>query len=272
MTKGGVAGGARPPYARAPMSDREPGEGTEPAPALTRNALIPLSIVTCFVLVYVVHAPSWAVLPVGALVMALYVLAPGIGRRSMARFDRDLVQLLAKGRRAELRGRLGRAIGMRLFEAPARVAERRGLVAAESGDPRAARDAYRAALEGYGEGKAPLAVRLGLAHASYALGDDAAAMEGYRAVLASGASLPRVSRNLAHVLARRGEDLGEAEGLVEQLLAGGGPPDLVLLRALVHAKKGQRGPARKLLKKTADAEGEAAAALRAEVEEALEAE
>src|SRR5512139_473273 len=74
----------------------------EPAPALTRNALIPLTIVVCFVLVYVVHAPPWWVIPIGLGVMALYLGAPVLGQRSLARFDRDLVQLLARGKRSEL--------------------------------------------------------------------------------------------------------------------------------------------------------------------------
>lgn len=269
MTKAGIAGGARPPYARPRMTAREPSRSPEPAAALTRNALIPLSITTCFVLVYVVEAPPWTVLPVGLVVMALYLAAPGIGRRSLARFDRDLVQLLASGRRTELWARYRRAIGMRLFEAPARVAERRGVVAAENADPEGARDAYQEAIEGYAEGAAPLAVRLGLAHASYALGDDDAAIRAYRTVLSSGASLPRVTKNLAHALARRGQDLGEAERLCDQLLRDAGEPgaELLLLRALVHARRGQRGPARKLLKQTAGSEE--AADLREEVERAL---
>ncbi len=271
MQRGSIAGDSRPTYARARMT--EPTRTPEPAAALTRNALIPLSIATCFVLVYVVEAPPWTVLPIGLAVMALYLAAPGIGRRSLARFDRDLVQLLARGRRAELWARYHRALGMRLFEAPARVAERRGIVAAETGDPEGARDAYQEALEGYGEGAAPRAVHLGLAHASYALGDDDAAIRGYRAVLSSGASLPRVARNLAHALARHGQDLGQAERLVEQLLreTSAPPAELVLLRALVHARKGQRGPARKLLA-SAEGEGDAASQLREEVRRALEAE
>lgn len=271
MRTGSVAPDPRPTYARARMTD--PTRAPEPAAALTRNALIPLSIATCFVLVYVVEAPPWTVLPIGLVVMALYLAAPRLGRRSLARFDRDLVQLLARGSRAELWARYHRAVGMRLFEAPARVAERRGIVAAETGDPEGARDAYQEALEGYADGAAPRSVQLGLAHASYAIGDDEAAIRAYRAVLSGGASLPRVARNLAHALARRGQDLGQAERLAEQLLREAPEPEgeLLLLRALVHARKGQRGPARKLLAK-ARAEGEAAEELREEVRRALEEE
>lgn len=272
MTRGGVAPEPRAPYARAPMDDRA--KGAEPAGALTRHALIPLSIFTCFVLVYVVEAPSWVVLPIGLAVMALYLAAPTIGRRSLARFDRDLVQLLARGSRAALAARYNRAIGMRLFEAPARVAERRGLVLAECGDAEGAREAYRQALEGYPEGRAPLAVRLGYAHASFAVGDDGEAIAAYRSVLRETTSLPRVARNLARALARRGDDLDEAERLVAELARDAADPDpeLLLIRALVHAARGQRGPAKELLTRAGDAEGETAPALRAEVERALGAE
>jgi hypothetical protein len=236
----------------------DPRPAAEPAPALTRNALIPLSIVVCFVLVYVVRAAPFWVLPIGALVTALYLAAPWVGRRSTARLDRDLVRFLSRGEQRRLAGRYRRAIGMRLFAPPAVAAERRGLVAAESGDHRRARDAYRAAEAGYGEGEAPLSVRLGLAHACYALGDDESAVLGYRAVLRDAPGLPRVKVSLAHALARSGRDLREAERLTEELLrqAGDAPGEITLLRALVHARRGQKGPAKKLLRACEGVEGE----------------
>lgn len=254
-------------YDRAPMHPR-----VEPPPALTRNALIPGSIALCFVIVYVIELhPGW-VFVVGALVSALYLYVPHLGRRSLARFDRDAVQLLARGERAGLEARYRRALGMRLFAAPALVAERRGLVAAEVGSAERARGAYLEALEGYGAGEAPLSVRLGLAHACYSLGDDEEAIRNYRAVVEKSGGLPRVAQRFAHSLARRGEALDEAERMVERLLtdAGDDPPaDHLLLRALVYAKRGQKGPARKLVKETAEAEGELTAQLRGEIEEAL---
>jgi Tfp pilus assembly protein PilF len=201
--------------------------------------------------------------------MALYLLAPRLGKRSLARFDRDVVQLLARGERAGLDARYRRALGMRLFAAPAIVAERRGLCAAEVGSPERARAAYHDALEGYGPGEAPLSVRLGLAHACYALGDDEEAIRNYRAVAKESGGLPRVTQSFAHSLARRGEDLEEAERMAEQLLADAGaspPAEPLLLRALVHAKRGQKGPARKILKTTSDTDSELAARLRAEIE------
>lgn len=259
-----VAPPASPSYDGSPMQSR-----VEPAPALTRNALIPASIASCFVLVYVVEAnPAW-VWPIGLSVMALYLLAPRIGQRSLARFDRDSVQLLAQGKKAELEARYRQAIGMRLFAAPAVVAERRGLVAAELGAPERAREAYLAALEGYPQGEAPLSVRLGLAHACYALGDDEEAIRHYRAVHASAGGLPRVKQSFAHALARRGESLDEAEKMAEELLASGEEPPRLLLRALVHAKRGQKRAAKDLLERTADASDPLSEQLRAEIDEAL---
>ena len=244
----------------------------EPPPALTRNALIPGSIALCFVIVYVIELhPGW-VFVVGALVSALYLFVPHLGKRSLARFDRDLVQLLARGKRASLEARYRRALGMRLFAPPALVAERRGLVAAEVGSAERARAAYLDALEGYGPGEAPLSVRLGLAHACYALGDDEEAIRNYRAVVEKSGGLPQVAQRFAHALARHGQALDEAERMAERLLADAGddpPAERVLLRALVHAKRGQKGPARKLVKGTAEADGDLAAQLRGEIEEAL---
>ncbi|MCA9608022.1 MAG: hypothetical protein KC619_20580 [Myxococcales bacterium] len=227
----------------------------EPAPALTRHALIPLSLVVCFALVYWLRVAPWWVAVVGGPVIALYVLAPKIGQRSLARFDREAVQLLAKGRASALGARYARAIGMRLFAPPARVAERRGLVAAETGAPDRARVAYREAIAGYPEDRAPVSVRLGLAHACYALGDDREAIRLYRAILRAEGTFPNLERRLAHALARRGEDLKEAERLADEARRQSDDPEAQLIRALVHARRGQRGPARKLLKATKSAEG-----------------
>ncbi|MEQ8453585.1 MAG: hypothetical protein RLO52_41610 [Sandaracinaceae bacterium] len=236
---------AAEPYAAPPMS-------AEPPSSLTRHALIPTSIAVCFTLVYGVEAAPWWVIVIGAPALLLYLGAPTIGRRSLARFDRDAVRLLSGGQRRRLPRRYARALGMRLFAPPALVAERRGLVHAETGAPGPARAAYREALDGYPEDAAPIGVMLGLAHASFALGDSADAIARYRAVWRRSKTFPRVAKNLAHALARKGEDLAEAETLAERALADAPEPppaELSLVRALVHAKRGQRGPARKLLKR-----------------------
>jgi hypothetical protein len=128
-------------------------------------------------------------------------------------------------------------------------------------------------VEGYGEGEAPLSARLGLGHASYAIGDDSEAIGVYRALLDEAPGLPRVKANLTHALARTGRELGEAERLADELLreAGETPAaELSLLRALVHAKRGQKGPARKILRACKGAPGERAGALRDEIRAALE--
>ena len=263
--------GAAAGYDRRSVAPNEPTLPPAPAPSLLRHALIPLSIVISFVLVYGLRLPPWWIVLVAAPLIALYLAAPGIGRASLARFDRDAVALLARGRSDRLRRRFARALGMRLFAPPALVAERRGLVAAESGRPGPARAAYRSALAMYPEDRAPLGVRLGLAHANFALRDDAEAIRLYRAILRESGSYPRVARNLAHALARRGEDLKDAEALADRAIAEAGddpPAETLLVRAFVHARRGQRGPAKKLLRRTRDAEG--VDELREEVEEALE--
>jgi tetratricopeptide (TPR) repeat protein len=240
----------------------------DPAPSLTRNSLIPLSLVVCFALVYWLRAAPFWIAVVGVPIVLLYVGAPRLGRTSLARFDRDAIGLLASGRKAELRARYARAILMRLFAAPALAAERRGLVAAETGDAAGARSAYRAALDGYPQDRAPVAVRLGLAHAAFALGDDREAILHYQGVLTNDGRFPRVARNLAHALARRGEELDQAEELAEEALRESKDASAKLVRALVHAKRGEAGPARKLLKAARRAKG--VDELREDVEVALE--
>lgn len=252
-------------YARSPMAPRPP------APSLTRHLLIPLSLVVCFSLIYGLKvAPLWIV-AVGLPVAALYLMAPALGRSSLSRFDRDAVQFLATGRHAALQARFARSLGMRLFAPPALVSERRGMLEAESGAPRRARAAYRAALEGYPEDEAPVSVRLGMAHASYLLGDDHEAIAHYRAVLRDAGSFPNLERNLARALARLGEEPKEAERLAQKALQQApADPQVRLVRALVHARRGQRGPARKLLAATRDADGEELDELREEIAELLE--
>lgn len=239
-----------------------------------RELLLPLTVTVCFVLYYLVQAPFWSVVGVAIPLVALYSAAPSWAASSVARFDRDLVQLLSTGRRAALPGRYARAFGMRLFAPPAIRAERRAVVAAENGEPRAARTAYRAALHEYGNKGAPLRVLLGYAHASYALGEDAEAVRVYRLLVAQSGMLPGVRRNLAHALVRRGEALREALELIEgEAGADEGTQrrhELDLLRAVAHAKLGDSARARELLAQAEAAEGEVALSLREELHRTLE--
>jgi Flp pilus assembly protein TadD len=162
---------------------------------------------------------------------------------------------------------------MRLFSPPAVRAERHALVAAENGRPEAARAGYRLVLREQGR-HAPLRVLLGYAHACYALGDDAEAIRAYRELLEHAGALPGVRRNLVHALVRHGDSLREALELIErdatQDVAKERSAERDLLRAVAHAKLGERERARELLEQSAPAEGELATTLRQELERALE--
>jgi tetratricopeptide (TPR) repeat protein len=162
---------------------------------------------------------------------------------------------------------------MRLFSPPAVRAERRAVVAAENGHAAQARTAYRAALREQGA-RAPLRVLLGYAHACYALSDDAEAIRIYRELLDQAGSLPGVRRNLAHALVRRGDCLREALELIDRDAQQEGDSERRaerdLLRAVAHAKLGEREQARHLADRSRGVEGELLLALRAELERALE--
>lgn len=238
-----------------------------------RELLLPLTVISCAALYYLAHLPGWTVAACAAPMLALYAFAPMIGARSVADFDRDLVRLLSTGRRNRLPVRYARAIGMRLFAPPAVTAERRAVVAAETGDMGEAKLSYRRAHLEYGA-HAPLRVLLGYAHACYALGDDGEAIRVYRGLLKQTGTLPGVQRNLAHAMVRRGESLREALQLIDADQTTSNTPErnaeLDLLRAVAHAKLGERDRASALLEQCGAANGEQASALRAELQRALD--
>jgi tetratricopeptide (TPR) repeat protein len=236
--------------------------------------LLPATVVACFVLYYLVQAPFAAVVGLAIPMLTLYVVAPAWAASSLSAFDRDTVRLLAAGDRRGLVRRYLRALGMRFFSPPGVRAERRALVAAESGDAATAWEAYRVALREY-DGAAPLRVLLGYAHASYALGRDAEAIRVYRRLLDTAGALPGVERNLAHALVRHGEAIREALELIERVER---PSDdaqrrgeMLLVRALAHAKLGERERANELAQEGAGTQGELASALRDELRGTLEA-
>jgi len=239
----------------------------------TRELLLPATVLLCFVIYYVLELPGWVVAVIALPMVVVYALAPSWAARSVATFDRDLVRLLATGRRAVLPGRYARALGMRLFAPPAVSSERRAVVAAEVGRPREARAYYRVALLEHGK-RAPLRVLLGYAHACYSLGEDVEAIASYRELLTHAAALPGVRRNLAHALVRRGEALREALSLIDADAALDAGVDRGLerdlLRAVAHAKLGERERACELAQRTTGAEGDAATALRLELQRALD--
>jgi hypothetical protein len=200
-----IAGGLPDPYDADLVADpitRMPKPGIA-APAIARAALIPLSISTCFVLYYVAGLPFWAVVLASLPFMVGFSLAPKWAKSSTTRFDRDALGLLMNKKHEALRARYGRALGMRLFGPPAVAAERRGMVALESGDPAGARGAYQRAMDGYDDGEPPVSVQLGYAHACFALGDDEEAVRVYRDVLSRAGTLPKVQENLDQALARQ---------------------------------------------------------------------
>lgn len=220
----------------------------EPAPSLLRNALIPISVVLSFALYYQAHWSLPAITLVLATSMLTRALIPRWAERSRADFDRDAIGLVASRRLDALRSRLRRATGMRWFGAPALVAEREGMVAAERGEMKTAYLAYERALSGY-EGAAPISVVLGYAHASRATGHDDEAEKAYRAVLDAG--LPRVHVGLAHVLARADRALDEAEALLDkaepQARDEAQRAEIALVRALVLVRRGKKKKARAAL-------------------------
>lgn len=238
-----------------------------------RELLLPLTVTLCFVLYYLAEAPGWVVVLVAVPMAALYLLGPRWAVHSVERFDRDLVRLLSTGRRDALERRYARAVGMRLFAPPAIAAERRAVVAAETGAPGDARAAYRAALREYGR-HAPLRVLLGYAHACYAVADDGEAIRVYRQLLEHEGMLPGVRRNLAHALVRRGDELRAALALIDSESGLGTASErceeLELLRAVAHAKLGERARARELVAQLAGSNSELASSLRAELQRALD--
>jgi hypothetical protein len=162
---------------------------------------------------------------------------------------------------------------MRLFSPPAVSAERRAVAAAENGMPREAKAGYLIALHSYGK-QAPLRVLLGYAHACYSLGDDAPAITTYRELLEHAGALPGVRRNLAHAMVRSGESLREALALMDidaaQDAGGSRGAERDLMRALAHAKLGERARACELAERTAAADSELAEALRIELQRELD--
>jgi len=244
------------------------------APIATAHAaLVPLSVVSCVALYYLGHWPLAWVVVAAAPFMALFVAAPFLARASMASFDRDIIGLLAKKSPAVLESRFRRALGMRLFGAPVLVAERAGLVAWESGDAARARHAYKDALDAYGS-NAPASVLVGYAHACHAVGDDREAVRAYERVLKSVGGIPRVHRNLAHALARTADEPREALRVADEALERCNDDvlsaELRLVKAIAHARLGDRLRARKLLREVEGREGGDIGSLREEAERRLE--
>jgi len=243
----------------------------------TRELLLPAMVVVGFILYYFGEQPMWVVFMVAAPFVALYALAPLWAARSLAAFDRDSVRILAQRDPARLRARYARALGMRLFAPPAELAERKAMVMLECGAFRAAQAAFRDAIEELGSAASDRVV-LGAAHASFAAGDHGNAIVYYRRVLKGVGALPGVERKLALALVRHGEDLSTAVEILERTLnevsAGEARQELLLTRALAHAKLGDAALAQVALTSALDqceVKGDAAKDLHIEVKQRIEA-
>lgn len=219
------------------------------APSLRRHALLPLAMMIC---AGVYYGASWSLSAVLGLACALMLLQSWIGpwiRTSRERLDRDLLTLIAKGRKAELAPRLAAAWGFRLFGAPGEIQERRGRVLAEVGDVVGAQRAYASALEGYANA-APLGVLSGLANAAYRAGDDTMSIEALRAALDSAPHLGEIRLQLAHAIVRSNGRLADAEALY-----GEGANERTLLRVAAALQGSDPARARKLLASAAASPG-----------------
>lgn len=198
-------------------------------------------VVFGFVLYYFGEQPMWVVFTCAMPFVVLYTLAPLWAARSLAAFDRDSVRILAQRDPARLKARYARALGMRLFGFPGELAERKAMVMLECGAFRSAQAAFRDALEELGTSASDRVI-LGAAHASFAAGDHANAIVYYRRVLNGVGALPGVERKLALALVRHGEDLSTAVEILErttlEVSAGAARQELLLVRALAHAKLG----------------------------------
>ncbi len=248
------------------------------------HVLIPVSVLSCAVLLYGLHVPYAAVVVVAGSFLALYLRAPALVARSREAFDRDALGIRAgkgdggkgdggRAQRAQrLAARLESAWALRLFGPPADVHTRRAMIAEEAERPAEAREHYRRALAAW-DGELPLPALLGYANASYLSGDDVEAVVTFQKVLDRGSMLPRVHVRIAHATLRAGlpDDpvegwLDAAERDAEDALA---HCEVTLVRALRAAQRGQSQRARELL---AAAPEELHASLRSEVLAALDAE
>jgi tetratricopeptide (TPR) repeat protein len=232
-------------------------------------------VVGGFILYYFGEQPMWVVFTFALPFVIVYALAPLWAARSLAAFDRDSVGILAQRNPARLKARYARALGMRMFAAPADLAERKAMVMLESGAYRAAQRAFREALDELGH-SAPDKVVLGAAHASFAAGDHASAITLYRRVLTGVGALPGVERKLALALVRNGEDLGTAVEILartqHEVSAGAPRQELLLVSALAHAKLGEAELAQAALNRALEqgaVESDAAKDLHLEINERI---
>jgi hypothetical protein len=179
--------------------------------------LVPVSVLVSAALLYGAQWPFPRVLAVASIFLVLYLAAPWLARRSRDAFDRDALTIRARtgARGPALEARLARAWAFRLLGAPAEVHARRGMIAEEAGQPRAARVHYRRALDAW-VGEPPLAILAGYARAAYECGDDIEAVVALQKLVDRDASLPRLHLRLAHATVRSGLPDERVQGWLER--------------------------------------------------------
>jgi hypothetical protein len=243
------------PARRAATSLREPISECHPEVAPASRAEPPVlrvllalgSVGTWVALASLARVPLPVALAAASPLLVASLLAPAWARVSAQRFDRVALSLIAAGRADRLRDRLRRALGLRLFGAPQELAARQGMIATMCGDPIAARGAYARALVAHDdEDRAPVAVRLGHAHACYESGDDVEAEWRYERLLETAGPLPRVRMQLAHARLRRGTIDGRTLALLDaaERDRDAPPAEIALVRAIADALRGRRAIAR----------------------------
>jgi len=250
------------PRVAAVQAVSEPRRAGFAEPSLARLALLPVAAVVIVATRFLFATSMTVAMAVGAPLVLAFVLTPVWASAAVKRFDRNLVTRFVQGDLEGARTLFRKARMMRWFAAPAVVAERRGRIEAEAGEPEAARTAFEEARDAY-RGRPPVGVMLGLGDAAYMLEDDDVAIDAYQDVLAWDPTMNRVRVALAHSLirsARAGEALRWLEGMPE-------PTREVqryrLLRAIAHDAAGEEDAARAWRKKAGTPKSPEAKTLRA---------
>lgn len=209
----GFEPGYAPPLVTTPLFRID--DRARPAPALARFALGPTSLVIAFGLFYGGYISQFAAMCIVGAGLIAFQWANVLSNGSRAAYDRAAVTLMAKGKESELGARLQSAIPFRLFGSSAEWSARRGAVLTAAGKYEEAAVAWALSVAGYTRGMVPRSVALGFASAAFEAGWNRDSSRAYRSLFEGDPELPRVRLRLAHALARLGEDLDEADGLLD---------------------------------------------------------
>lgn len=202
--------------------------------------LAPASLVLCGALFYALRWPMPGVAAVALLVLLVSIWIGPLLDRARSALDRDLLQLLATGKTEALGPRIASERLFRWLGSPGDVSEREGRARRAVGDAQGALRAYRRAVDGYDDGRAPLSAIAGLGHAAYEAGEPELARDALDAALVASPGLPEVAVRLAHLRLLAGEE-------VELSIAEEGET-AVLVRAWLALRDGDPAPAREALR------------------------